>query len=205
MMSRISMAIAGAAIAVVSTLAFAQQPQTVRIRGQIEKIDGNILAIKTRDGSVMSVKLADDARVIAQVRASLSDLQPGAFIGVTGMPEPDGSQKAIAIHFFLESQRGVVADRHGPWDLRPNSTMTNAYVETSVAGVNGQVVTVKYKDGEKKVIVTPETSIVKNAPSDRSEIKPGAQIIIFGAQKQADGSLVAPAIYVGRDGVKPPM
>ncbi len=184
--------------------AFAQ-PQIVRIRGQIEKVDGNMLAIKARDGSDYAVKLADDVRVTAQVKASLDEIKPGAFIGVTSMPEADGSQKAIAIHFFLESQRGVVPDRQMPWDLQPNSMMTNAYVETSVASVNGHVVTVKHKDGEAKVIVTPETSIVRMTPGERSEIKPGAQIIIFGAQKRADGSLMASAISVGRDGIRPPM
>src|SRR5581483_9211660 len=173
---------------------------SVRIRGQIETIDGNMLAIKARDGTSVAVKLADDARVLAQVKASADDIKPGAFVGIAGVPDNDGSVKAISVHFFLDSQRGVIADRHGPWDLLPNSTMTNAYVETSVVGVNGREVLVKYKDGEKKILVTPETKIVRNAPAERSEVKAGAQIIIFAAQKQPDGSLVAPAIYVGRDG-----
>jgi hypothetical protein len=121
------------------------------------------------------------------------------------MPQADGSQKAIAVHIFLDAQKGVVPDRHGPWDLQPGSTMTNAIVDTTVAGVEGQTIMVKYKDGEKKVIVPPNTPIVAYAPGDKSELKPGAQIIIFGATKQADGSLTTPAINVGRDGVVPPM
>jgi hypothetical protein len=182
-----------------------QQPPTVRIRGQIEKVEGDVLDIKTRNGEMVKVKLIDPARVLAFVKASLADIQVGKFIGVTAMPQADGSQKAVAIHIFLDSQKGVVADRHTPWDLQPGSTMTNAIVDTTVAGVDGQVIMVKYKDGEKKVIVPPNATIVAYAPGDKSELKPGAQIIIFGATKQADGSLTTPAISVGRDGVTPPM
>lgn len=183
---------------------WAQQPAPTRIRGQIEKVEGGVLAIKGRDGQALQVKLADDVRVLAYEKASLADIKPNSFIGVTAMPQPDGSQKAIAIHIFLESQRGVVADRHGPWDLRPGSTMTNAFVESMVTATDGQVITVKYKDGEKKVIVAPDTPIVATAPGDKNELKPGAQIIIMAAQKQGDGSFTAPAISVGR-GVTPPM
>ena len=133
-------------------------------------------------------------RVTALVKASLADVKVGKFIGVTAMPQADGSQKAIAVHIFLDAQKGVVPDRHGPWDLQPGSTMTNAIVDTTVAGVDGQTIMVKYKDGEKKVIVPPNTPIVAYAPGDKSELKPGAQIIIFGATKQVDGSLTTPAI-----------
>jgi hypothetical protein len=134
----------------VATASFAQQPPpTVRIRGQIDQVDGDLLQIKARSGEEMKVKLVDPARVMALVKASLADIKVGTFVGVTAMPQADGTQKAIAIHIFLESQRGAVPERHGPWDLRPGSTMTNAIVETSVTGVDGQTFTVKYKDGEK--------------------------------------------------------
>jgi hypothetical protein len=119
------------------------------------------------------------------------------------MPEPDGTQKAIAVHIFLEGQRGT-GEGFRQWDLRPNSTMTNANVESKVASVDGDVVMVKYKDGEKKVIISKDTPVVAYAPSEMSEVKPGAQIIIFAAQKQADGTYSAPAINIGR-GVAPPM
>lgn len=184
--------------------AFAQQPQTVRIRGTIEKVDGQDLVIKSRDGSDLNVKLAENARVLALVKASLSDIKTGSYIGVTAMPEADGTQRAIAIHIFPEAMRGT-GEGHRPWDLRPNSTMTNAAVESAVASAEGEVVMVKYKDGEKKVIIPADTPIVAYAPGDRVEIKPGAKIIIMGAQKQPDGSLLAPAINVGRDGLTPPM
>jgi hypothetical protein len=193
-----------AAIALMAVQVGWAQQQTVRIRGEIEKVEGPVLSIKTRDGQSLRVKVADNARVIAQVKASLADIKPNSFIGVTAMPQPDGSQKAIAIHIFLESQRGVVPDRHGPWDLRPGSTMTNAFVESIVTATDGQVIMVKYKDGEKKVIVPPEASIVANTPGEKDELRPGTPIIIFAAQKQEDGSLLAPAVYVGR-GVTPPM
>ena len=188
-------------LAVTSTVE--QQSPPVRVRGQIEKVDGDMLTVKARDGKELKVKLADNARVMAMVKASLADIKPNSYIGVTAMPQTDGSQKAIAIHIFLEAQRGT-GEGFRPWDLQPGSTMTNAAVDTTVAGVDGQTVTVKYKDGEKKVIVPPTTPIVAYAQGDKSEVKPGAQIIIFAAQPQPDGSLLAPAINVGRD-VTPPM
>jgi hypothetical protein len=205
-MDKITRALGAAALALVvaASTSFAQQPQTVRIRGQIEKASGDEFDIKARSGDQLKVKLIDPKRVTAFVKASLADIKPGSYIGVTAMPQADGSQKAIAIHIFLESMRGT-GEGHRPWDLQPGSTMTNANVESTVASVDGQVVMVKYKDGEKKVIVPPNTPIVAYTPGNRDELKPGAQIIIFGATKQPDGSLTTPAINVGRDGVVPPM
>jgi hypothetical protein len=202
--TRRAFGVAGFALLLATSASFAQQPQTVRIRGQIEKVDGDVVDVKARNGDVMKVKLIDPARVMAMVKASLADIKPGSYIGVTAMPQADGSQKAIAIHIFLETMRGT-GEGHRPWDLQPGSTMTNAAVESTVAGVDGQTVTVKYKDGEKKVIVPPSAAIVAYSPGRKDELKPGAQIIIFGATKQPDGSLTTPAINVGRDGVVPPM
>lgn len=196
-------ALAAAAITLLfATTGFAQTPPT-RIRGEIEKVDGGMVTVKARDGSMMNVKLADNARIMAFVKASPADIKPNSYIGVTAMPEPDGTQKAIAVHIFLEGQRGT-GEGFRQWDLRPNSTMTNANVESKVASVEGDVVMVKYKDGEKKVIISKDTPVVAYAPSEMSEVKPGAQIIIFAAQKQADGTYSAPAINIGR-GVAPPM
>ena len=178
------------------TAAFAQQPG--RIRGQIEKVDGGMLELKTRDGNMLNVKLADDARVSALEKASLSDIKNDSFLGIAGMPQADGSIEAFSIHIFLPAQRGVVPDRHGPWDARPGSTMTNAYVVSMVQAKEGETLTVKYKDGEKKVIVTPQTMIAAAAPAKKEELKPGAQIIIFGWDKQPDGSVLAKTLYVGR-------
>ena len=192
-----------AAIALVfASAALAQQPG--RIRGQIEKADGPMLSLKTRDGAMLDVKLADDARVSALEKASLADIKTDSFIGIAGIPQPDGSIEAYSIHLFLPAQRGVVPDRHGPWDAKPNSTMTNAYVENVVQGKDGQMLMVKYKEGEKKIIVTKDTVIAAAAPGSTDELKPGAQIIIFGWDKQADGSVLAKTMYVGR-GVTPAM
>jgi len=190
-------ALGAAAIALLFTTAvFAQQPG--RIRGQIEKTDGSTLSLKTREGSMLDVKVADDARVAALVKATLADIKNDSFIGVAGMPRPDGSIEAFSVHIFLPSQRGVVADRHFNWDAKPGSTMTNAYVESSVTEKDGQAITVKYKEGEKKIIVTPTTAITAVAPGNKDELKPGTQIIIMAADKQPDGSMLAKTLYVGR-------
>jgi len=190
-------AFGAAAIALLFTTAlFAQQPG--RIRGQIEKTDGSTLSLKTREGSMLDVKVADDARVAALVKASLADIKNDSFIGVAGMPRPDGSIEAFSVHIFLPTQRGVVVDRHFNWDAKPGSTMTNAYVESSVTEKDGQAVMVKFKEGEKKIIITPATAITAVAPGNKDELKPGAQIIIMAADKQPDGSVLAKTLYVGR-------
>jgi hypothetical protein len=120
------------------------------------------------------------------------------------MPEPDGTQKALAVHIFPEAQRGT-GEGFRAWDLRPNSTMTNATVAETVAGTDGQNIMVKYKDGEKKVVVPPETPIVAFVSGDKAELKPGAKVIIFGAIKKDDGTLEAGRVGVGLDGITPPM
>lgn len=193
---------AAAVLLIAATSAFAQQP--ARIRGEIEKADGGTLAVKARDGGVLMVKVADDARVAALVKASLADIKRDSFIGVAGMPRPDGSIEAFSIHIFLPAQRGVVPDRHGPWDARPGSTMTNAYVESKVEAKDGEALTVKYKDGEKKIVVTSATVISAVAPGNRSELKAGTPIIIMASEKQPDGTVLGKTFYVGR-GVAPAM
>ncbi|MDA9415448.1 hypothetical protein [Bradyrhizobium ottawaense] len=193
-----------AVLALASFAASAQQAPTVRIRGTIESVDGNMLGIKTREGSDVKVRMTDNVAVFAVVKTELSEIKEGSYIGVTGMPEPDGTQKAIAVHIFPENQRGA-AEGFRPWDARANSTMTNATVAQTVKGTDGQNITVKYKDGEKKVVVPPDTPIVTFIATDKSEVKPGAKLIIFGAAKKDDGSLEANRVNVGRDGVTPPM
>ena len=187
-----------------ATLAQAQQPPTVRIRGTIEAVDGATLSIKSRDGADVKVRMTDNAAVFGVVKTELSEIKPGSYIGVTAMPEPDGTQKAIAVHIFPENQRGA-AEGFRPWDLRAGSTMTNATVAETVKGTDGQNIMVKYKDGEKKVVVPPDTPIVTFVAGDKSELKPGGKIIIFGAVKKDDGMLEANRFNVGRDGITPPM
>ncbi len=164
-------------------------------------MDGPTLVIKTRDGPV-SVNLTENAGVFGVVKGSLADVTPGAFVGVGAMPQPDGSQRAIQVTVFAEVQRGT-GEGHRPWDREPNSTMTNATVATTVAGVDGQVLSVKYRDGEKKIIVPPDATILRYEVGSRSELKPGANIAIISAVKNADGNLQTTRINVGRDGVVP--
>jgi hypothetical protein len=193
-----------AIISVLASTAWAQQPPTVRIRGTIDGVDGKTMSIKAREGNDVKVNMTDDISVIGIAKTSLSEIKPGSYIGVSALPQPDGSQKAFAIHIFPEAMRGA-AEGHRPWDQRPNSTMTNATVAQTVTAVDGQVIDVKYKDGEKKVVVPPDAAIVAFVSGEKSEIKPGAKVIIFGAMKKDDGSLETNRIGIGRDGIAPPM
>jgi len=205
-MTRRAVGAAGFAVLLVGTSAtFAQQQSpTVRVRGTVEKADGPMLMVKSRDGrATYKVKLADNVAVRGVVKASLSDIKPNSFIGVTGMPQADGSQKAMEIHIFPEALRGT-GEGHRPWDLAPNSTMTNATVAQMVKGVQGDEISLKYKDGEKKIVVAQNTAIVAYVPGDKSEVRPGAKIVA-AANKKEDGTLEAATIAVGRDGIAPPM
>ncbi len=178
--------------------------ETMRVRGAIERIDGSTLYVKTRDGADLKIALADKPVFTAIIPATLADLKPGTYVGSAATPGPDGSLSAVEVHIFPEAMRGT-GEGHRPWDGGAQATMTNANVETAVAGVDGQMLTLKYKDGEKKLLVTPKTAIVSFAPGDRAEVKPGTKIFIAAAQKQPDGSLLATRISYGRDGLTPPM
>jgi hypothetical protein len=180
------------------SVASAQQP--TRIRGMIEKVDGSVLTVKAGEAGEMKVTVASNAQIYGVTKAGLADVKPNSFIGVGAMPQADGSQKAIQLMIFAESMRGL-GEGFRPWD-RPGSTMTNGTVDTTVSAVEGQVLTVKYKDGEKKIVVTPESVIRSYVTGDRSELKPGVSIATFAAKKP-DGSFEASRISVGRDGVVP--
>ena len=188
--------------AVAATTALAQAPQTVRLRGVIEKIDGNTVTAKSDKGDELKINLADKMLVVAVVKASMADIKDGDFIGSGAMPQPDGSQKAIEVHIFAESMRGT-GEGFRPWDGAPNSTMTNGTVGATVTGVDGPVITVKYKDGDKKIIVTPDVPIVRYDVVDLSVLKPGVAFSVLAAVKQPDGSFNISRINVGRDGIVP--
>jgi len=194
--------VGGFVLVLAASVTWAQE--TVRVRGTIEDVEGQTLVVKSRDGSDVKVALSDNAAVVGITNASISDIKPGSFVGVTGMPQADGSQKAVEVHIFPEAMRGT-GEGHRPWDLRPQSTMTNANVEQIVTGVNGQTMTLRYKDGEKKILVPANVPIVSIVPGDKSELKPGSKIYIFAAKKLPDGTLMAPSVRVGRDGLMPPM
>ena len=188
-------------LAVFGSAAGAQD--TMRVRGTIERLDGPIYVVKARDGAELKITLMDNGVLVAIVKASLADIKPGLFVGSTGMPQPDGSQKAIEVHIFPEAMRGT-GEGSRPYDLKPNSSMTNATVSESVVGNDGHTLLVKYKDGEKKVVVSQETPVVTYVPADKSDLKPGAKVIAFMKQLP-DGSFETNRVNVGRDGLTPPM
>jgi hypothetical protein len=195
---------------VLSTLALAcaapplAAQETVRVRGTIERVDGTTYIVKTRAGETLKIALADKPMFVAIVKASMDDIKPGTFVGATGMPESDGSLRAVEVHIFPEAMRGT-GEGHRPSDLAPQATMTNATVEAAVAGVKGHALTMKYKGGEKTLVVTPETAVVTYAPGDQAELKAGTKIFIAAAEKKPDGTLQAARIAYGRDGLTPPM
>jgi hypothetical protein len=192
------------ALILMSSVAVAQQPDAVHVRGTIESKDHQTLNVKAHDGETLKVKLADDAPVRAVVKASLSDVKPGSFVGITAMPQPDGTQKAVEIHIFPEAMRGT-GEGHRLWDLMPNSTMTNATVATEVASSNGKTLVLKYKDGEKTFQVPPNVAVVTFAEATEADLKPGEKVFSAAAKKLPDGTILASNISVGRKGVNPPM
>ena len=182
------------------TTASAQAPQPpVPVIGQIQGVDGNLLVIKTPAGE-QKVTLTNNVAVWGLEKASVSEVGKGAFIGVGATPQADGSQKAIRVIIFAEAMRGN-GEGHRPW-TRPNTTMTNATVDTTVSGVDGQNIMVKYKDGEKKIVIGSDAVIRKYVAGDKSELKPGAHVGI-NANRQPDGSLQTARVNVGRGDVVP--
>ncbi|MBR1286452.1 hypothetical protein JQ597_30800 [Bradyrhizobium sp. AUGA SZCCT0177] len=195
---------AAAMVAASTIYAIAQQPPTpTRVRGTIEGVEGDILAVKSRGGEDVKLHMTGDIRVVGITKIPLSDVKVGYFIGATTVPGPDGSQNAVEVHVFPEAMRGT-GEGSRPYDLRPNSTMTNATVDQSVAGNDGHTLLIKYKGGEKKVLVSPETPVVTYVPADKSDLKAGAKVIAFMKQLP-DGSFETNRVSVGRDGLTPPM
>jgi hypothetical protein len=192
---------AGLLAAACLSCAYAQQPQTVRIRGTIAKVDGNSVVVKPADGNDVTLRLTPDARIVGVAKASLADIAPGSFVGSAAMPQPDGSQKALEVHIFAESQRGT-GEGHRPYTV-PNSTMTNGTVGDMVTATDGGTLTVKYNGGEKKIVVPPNVPIVRYEVGDRGDLKPGVHVTALNAVKKPDGSIEAPRLNVGRDGLVP--
>ncbi len=188
-------------VAITAPLAVAQTP--VRVRGSIEKIAGQVLTVRSRDGSTVEVQLADNYAVLVVTQASLSDIKPGVYVGAAAIKQPDGRFKALEVLVFPESARGS-NEGHYPWDLTPDSMMTNATVAEIVEDVDGRVVTLRYKDGEVKMVVPPGVPIVTFGPGEKDPLKPGAHVFM-SATKQADGRVTAGRVLVGKEGVVPPM
>jgi hypothetical protein len=181
--------------------ASAQQPQ--RLSGTIEKVDGNTLTVKPKEGAAQTVSLTDKALIVGVTKASLADIKQGSYIGSGAVPQADGTQKAVEVHIFAESQRGTGDGHRDGWPGAPNGTMTNGEAGNPVTGVDGLTLMVKYKGGEKKLLVTPSTPIVQYQVSDASALKPGAAISINAATKKPDGTLETNRINVGLNGVVP--
>ncbi|MFL4980686.1 MAG: hypothetical protein ACJ8FU_25445 [Xanthobacteraceae bacterium] len=194
---------AAAALAVATALSSASaQQQTMRVRGTIEKLDGNTLMVKSREGADLSVTLTDNVQVVGVEKAALSDITVGSYIGSAAMPQPDGSQKALEVHIFPETMRGT-GEGHRPYAPVPQSTMTNGTVGNAVTAVEGHAVNIKYRDGEKKIVVPPDVPVVRYVIGTKADLKPGAHFTIISATKKPDGTLEAARVNVGRDGVVP--
>ena len=198
-------AVAAVLFIVVSSVALAQAPANppVRVRGTVEKLDGNMLHVKARNGQSMTIKMADNFAVVGIQKAGIADIGKDKFIGTTTVGEKDGALVAEEVHIFPEAMRGT-GEGHYDWDLKPNSKMTNANVANIVAMKDSRVMTVQYKGGEKKVLVTPATVVVSFGPADKSELKPGAPVFSV-TQRQPDGTLTAARVNVGLKGQVPPM
>jgi hypothetical protein len=185
--------------------ALAQVPATTqRIRGDVVALDGFNLQVKSRSGERLAVKLADNYVVTAVVKLDTTAIKLGAFVGTATMPQADGSLTSLEVLVFPESMRGS-NEGHYPWDLKPGSMMTNATVaDVAIAGQGGRRMTLKYKDGEKTIIVPEDVPIVTFEAGDKAMLVPGAHILLT-ATRQADGSLAASRVAVGKDGLVPPM
>jgi hypothetical protein len=194
--------VAAAVAFIAAAVAMAQSPPT-RLRGSIAANDGKTVTIATREGTQVPVKLADNWSVMLVSPVTMADIKENSFVGIASMKGPDGTLNALEVLVFPEAARGS-NEGHYPWDLQPESMMTNATVATVATAPDGQTLTLKYKDGTQTIKVKPGTPIVTFAPGDKADAKVGAKVFL-GATKGADGSLTAGRLLVGKDGMTPPM
>ena len=195
--------VALASVLVATGQSSAQQPQQTRVRGTIETVEGNVVLVKSREGNDVRIQIGEKTGVVGLKKIGLADIEPNAFVGVAASPQTDGSQTAISIHIFPESSRGLNEGSRA-YDVRPNSSMTNGAVANRIKSADGDVLTISYKDGEKKIVVTPETSIVRFEPGELSELRRGAKIVATVVER-ADGVKEIVRVNVGRDGITPAM
>src|SRR3954453_22444859 len=191
-----------AAVAVLLASAAANAQTTVRVRGTIEQVDGQTLSIKSKEGPMLKVVLADNVVILGVVKRSLDDIRQGEFVGTAATSQGDGTWKALEVHIFPENMRGQ-GEGHRDWDA-PQSSMTNATVTEKITKLDGHMMTLGYKGGEQKILVTPQTPVVAYAPGDRNDLKPGHAIFIAAATRTEDGNLRAVRVSVQRD-APPPM
>jgi hypothetical protein len=194
---------AGLGLLAVSSATWSQQPPTVRMRGTIAAVDGNMLTLKSNDGAEIKLMLTENASIVAVVKAALSEIKEGSFVGSAAIPQADGSQKAVEVHIFPEQMRGT-GEGHRAYPPVANGTMTNGTASgATVAGVDGSTITVKYKDGEKKIIVAPNVPIVRYEIGGKGDLKARAHFTVLAATKKPDGTFETSRINVGRDGAVP--
>ena len=199
---KITAPILAGALALMSTVVFAQAP-SARVRGTVEKLEGNVATVKTDKGQSVMLKLAPDYAVSAVVKVNPADIKPGAYIGVGARPMPDGTLQAVQVTVFPEAQRGV-GEGHRDWSAMPQTTMTNGTVADTVTSVNGPNLTMKYKDGEKKLVIGPDATVITTVPADKADLTVGAELVTT-ATKNEDGSFSTGRITVGKNGVAPPL
>jgi hypothetical protein len=189
---------------ITTSISASAEDTPARVRGTLQRMDGNNLTIATKSGKETDVPLKDGAPIIAVTKGAMSDIKSNSFVGITAMPQPDGTQKAVEVHVFEESLRGV-GEGHYPWDLMPSSTMTNGAVAQQVEKVEGNTLQVKYKDGEKTIVVPKDAEVVNLVAGSKADLKTGAHVFIPRWEKQGDGTWQAAVVVVGRDGITPPM
>jgi hypothetical protein len=187
-----------------ATAGFSDDAPPPRVRGTIDQVNGNAVTIKTRSGSSSTIQLKDGGPVVAVTKGSMSDIQQNSFVGIAATAQPDGTIKAIEVSVFAEPLRGT-AEGHYPWDLTPGSTMTNAAVTQQVTKQEGNTLTLKYKDGEKTIVIPSDAIVVNLIPGDKADLKPGAKVFVPAWAKTSDGTWEAAVVLVGRDGITPPM
>ena len=193
---------AAAILSIAATAAFAQAP-SARIRGTVEKLDAGVATVKTTEGQSVTLKLAPNLAVSAVAKIGVADIKPGSYIGAGARPMPDGSLNAIQVMVFPEAQRGT-GEGHRDWAAMPQTTMTNATVAETVGAVNGPIVTLKYKDGEKKLVIGPDAAILTTVPAEASDLKVGAELVTT-ATKNDDGTFTTARVTVGKNGLAPPL
>jgi hypothetical protein len=199
-------ALAAAVISLFTLQALAQTPAPdgtpTRVRGTVDKLDGQNLMVKSRDGQSVTVALAPDVEVLALEKKTLADIKPGDFVASTGVKDKDGKIHAIEARIFPKATPD--GGRQFAWDLMPDSVMTNATVGTVTKAAQGAVLHVKFTGGESEYSIGPEVPILASATGDKSLLKPGAAVFVI-ALKKADGTVTAARLYAEKDGVKPPM
>ena len=190
-------------LALFGATAFAQPaPAPMRLRGTIEKIDPATMVIKERNGETMTLAIADTFTVSEVLPVDPSAIQSGAFVGTAAVTGADGTLSALEVLVFPEAARGT-GEGHSPWDLQPGSTMTNATVTNVAPGATGRTMTLRYKDGEKTIVVPDGIPVVTIKPADRSLLVPGAKVFVFAQMR--NGQPTALRATAGRNGFTPPM